>query len=72
MKKVIFGTTQLLLSPFSVILMGKVIDFFNVNDGVKVLAGMVGFIILIGSIVMGVMLVVSGHKELKTFSNLDN
>ncbi len=72
MKKLILGLITLTSLPFIILLGAYIIhSFTSIPENAMIFACVVGGIAVLFNLVMGCMLIVSGHIEMKNFKPLD-
>jgi len=67
MKKIIIGLIQTILTPFIIVLGYHLLSSFNAPEGVMIFACLIGGASIIFNFIIGLAMIVKGHKEEQTF-----
>lgn len=70
MKKLILGILIMIASPFIILLGSYILLNIKVSEGATIFACIIGGITIIVNYIIAVMLVITGHTEIKTFKEL--
>ena len=68
MKKLIIGLLIMSITPFLVILGYLLISYFKVPDDISIVSMIFGLISLVVNYVIGIIMLIQGHQDLKSFN----
>jgi len=70
MKKIVIGTTILVVSPFVVILGSWLLNVLKLHEGAFIFASILGGLTICVNYFVGVLMIIQGHKENGTLDQL--